>query len=248
MNVTDLFSIIKKNILSIALWALGGLVVATIYVFVIVTPQYKASVDLLVNQKTDNTQAQYTAQQTDLQAVNTYKDVLRKPVILGPVSSKLKKSFNYSGGTKKLQRAVSIGNELNSRIITVSVKDSNAYVAAEAANMIGLTFTKKIKKIMKVDNVMVVSKAKPNTHPVSPNKKMFMLIGLVAGIFVGALVAVLKDVFDTTVHDNDYLASLGITDLGSIYHIDDGEKAYQSLYILDKQKNVSSEYEQRRRV
>ncbi|HJE96897.1 MAG TPA: chain-length determining protein [Ligilactobacillus acidipiscis] len=249
MNVTQLVSIIKKNILSIVLWALGGVVVATLYAFIIVTPQYKASVDLLVNQKTDNTQAQYTAQQTDLQAVNTYKDVLRKPVILGPVSNQLKKSSNYQGGTKRLQRAVSIGNELNSRIITVSVKDSNAYVAANAANMIGSTFTKKIKKIMKVDNVTVVSKAKPNTRPVSPNKKLFLLIGLVAGMFIGAMVAVIKDLLDTTIHDSYYLSNeLGITDLGAIYHIDDEENVYQNLYILDKKRNATSECKQRRRV
>lgn len=249
MDVTHLISILKKNILPIILWGIGGLVVAVLYVFIIATPQYKSSIDLLVNQKTDNTQAQYTAQQTDLQAVNTYKDVLRKPVILTPVSKQLKRTSNYKGGTKKLQKTVSIDNELNSRVISVSVKDSNAYVAADAANMIGETFTKKIKKIMKVDNVTVVSTAKPDTHPVSPNKKLFVLIGLVAGIFIGALIAVLKDVFDTAVHDADYLTNeLGITNLGMVYHINDGEKAYQNLYIVDKHQPKTPEHQQRRRV
>ena len=46
-----------------------------ITVFLFIEPKYNSSIDILVNQKENNAQVQYAAQQADLQVINTYKDV-----------------------------------------------------------------------------------------------------------------------------------------------------------------------------
>ncbi|WP_153551133.1 Wzz/FepE/Etk N-terminal domain-containing protein [Ligilactobacillus murinus] len=84
-NTVDLnrvFFFFLANLLNIVLCAVVGTVIALIVSYFFVTPKYSSTIDLLVSQKDTNTQTQYTAQQADLQAINTYKDVLKKSIIL----------------------------------------------------------------------------------------------------------------------------------------------------------------------
>ena len=171
IDIPQIFNAMKRNWFTLFICGVVGMLLSLVVAFFFITPKYSASVDLLVNQKADTTQAQFTAQQADLQAINTYKDVLKKSVILEPVLKKVKEQDNYKGSLKTLQDSISISNETNSPVVSVTVTDVNAYVAADIANTIGTVFTQKIKKIMQVNNVTVVNKATVNTTPISPNKK-----------------------------------------------------------------------------
>lgn len=89
---------------------------------------------------------QYTAQQADLQAINTYKDVLQKSVILAPVVKEVRERDNYQGSVGTLQQSMSITNQTNSQVLSVTVTDTNAYTAADLANTIGKVFAKRSRQ------------------------------------------------------------------------------------------------------
>ena len=92
INIGHLINILKNNVVSIITWSMLGLVVSMGIVFLFIEPRYSSNVDILVNQKANNEQVQYTTQQADLQAINTYKDVLTKPIILAPVLKEVKRT------------------------------------------------------------------------------------------------------------------------------------------------------------
>lgn len=248
IDLRQLFVLLKKNYLGIILWGVFGVIIALLVSFIFMTPQYSSSIDLLVNQKVDNEGLQYNVQQADLQAINTYKDVIQKPVILEPVVKQLRQKDNYSGSVASLEKLVTISNETNSQVLTVTVTDTNAYTAADLANTIGKVFSQKIKKMMKVDNVTVVTKATADTTPVSPNKKLNILIGLVVGLLVGVAIVVIKDLLDTTVRDEKFLTEeLGLTSLGAISHIQ--SKRYRRVVnVITIGDNVDGDRLSRRRV
>lgn len=247
IDLRQLFVLLKKNYLRIILWGILGAIVAVVVSFIFMTPKYSASIDLLVNQKADNESLQYNVQQADLQAINTYKDVIQKPVILAPVVKELRQKDNYAGSVESLEKLVAISNETNSQVVTVTVTDTNAYTAADLANTIGKVFSQKIKKMMKVDNVTVVTKATADTDPVSPNKKLNLLIGIVVGLLIGVAIVVIKDLLDTTVRDEKFLVEeLGLTSLGAISHIQ--SKKYRRVVNVVIGGNVDGEKLSRRRV
>ncbi|MBZ2405254.1 YveK family protein [Liquorilactobacillus hordei] len=247
IDIRRLFVLLKKNYLRIILWGILGAIVALIVSFILMTPKYSASIDLLVNQKANNESLQYNVQQADLQAINTYEDVIKKPVILEPVVKELRQKDNYSGSVKSLEKLVSITNETSSQVLTVTVTDTNAYTAADLANSIGKVFSQKIKKMMKVDNVTIVTKATANTTPISPNKKLNFLIGVFVGLLIGIAIVVIKDLLDTTVRDEKFLTEeLGLTSLGAISHIQG--KKYRRVVNVTVGGNVDVEKLSRRRV
>ena len=151
-----------------------------------------------------------------------------------------------------MQQSMSITNQENSRVISVTVTDTNAYTAADLANTIGKVFAKKIQTMMKIDNVTIVTKATANTSPVSPSKFKNALIGLVLGLLIGVVIAVIKELRDTTVKDTDFLTKeLGLTNLGAIYHISSDNHDYGLVKIIEKNESVSEngdEHRVRRRV
>lgn len=237
IDLSRLMSTLKKNIVSIIIWAILGLAVSLGSVFLLIEPKYSSNVDILVNQKADNAQVQYAAQQADLQAINTYKDVLTKPIILTPVLKEVKRTDNYQGNLNTLEKAIKVKNQTNSQVVTVTVTDKNAYVAADIANTIGKVFTKKVKKMMQVDNVTIVSNAKVSTRPVSPNKKLFALAGAVLGLFIGVAIAFIKEFTDKTIKDSSFLTDeLGLTNIGSVYHLDINEDDYGAVKVIDRNK------------
>ena len=232
-NINMVLTIIKKNLFSILFWIVLGGIVSSILTFSFITPKYSSNIDILVNQKANNEQVQYAAQQADLQVINTYKDVLTKPIILTPVLKEVKRIDNYQGNLGTLSNAIKVSNQTNSQVVTVTVTDKNAYVAADIANTIGKVFTKKVKKMMQVDNVTIVSSAKVNTKPVSPNKKLYIFVGLVIGLLIGVTIAFIKELTDKTVKDSSFLIDeLGLTNIGSVYHLDIDDSDYGVVKVI----------------
>ena len=237
IDLRQLMIVLKNNVVSIITWMILGLVVALGSVFFLIEPKYSSSIDILVNQKANNAQVQYATQQADLQAINTYKDVLTKPIILTPVLKEIKNTDNYQGNLNSLAKSIKVSNQTNSQVVTVTVTDKNAYVAADIANTVGKVFAKKVKKMMQVDNVTIVSDAKVNSKPVSPNKKLFALAGVVLGLFIGVAIAFIKEFTDKTIKDNSFLTDeLGLTNIGSVYHLDINEDDYGAVKVIDRNK------------
>lgn len=249
IDLSRLFKAVKADFKGIVVWTIVGLVVALTIAFLFVTPKYSSNVDFLVNQKSEDSQTQYTTQQADLGAINTYKDVLEKSVILNPVLKEQRQENNYKGSLKDLQNAIDISNAQGSQVISVTVTDKNSYVAADIANNIADVFNKKIKKMMKIDNVTIVTKARADNQAVSPNKKIYAAVGLLVGFLIGIAIAVFKEFLNNTVQNSDFVTDeLGLTNLGRIYHIKKDEHNFRIVHVLNNQGLQGSEGRNKRRV
>ena len=229
---------LKKNLFSIIAWAVVGLIISLVVLFIFIEPKYSATTDILVNQKNDNVQTQYAAQQADLGAVTTYEDILKRSVILSPVLKEVKARDNYKGSLGDLQKSVSVSNETNSKIISVTVTDKDAYTAADIANTVAKTFKEKIVKMMKIDNITIVSSAKPNATPVFPKKTLGVLVGIVLGALIGVAIAIVRELTDKTVKDMDFLTDeVGLTSLGTVFHIEDD--SFAAVEVLNKNREAT---------
>ncbi|WEV56546.1 YveK family protein [Ligilactobacillus acidipiscis] len=221
---------LRKGYKQIIVWTLIGAAVSLILSFFVFTPKYNSTLVLLVNQKNETSAQEYTNQQADLQMINTYQDVLKQPVILKDVLNQLEKKDNYKKSLKELENSISTQNQTNSQVIRITAKDKNAYVAADIANLVGEVFTKKIKHIMKINNVTVVSKATAEKTPYFPNKKLILVIGVVVGFFLGVAYVIFKSYFDMTVTDEKFITDdLSLVLLGDVNHIDYKRKNNVSL-------------------
>lgn len=168
---------------------------------------------------------------------------------MNPVLKEQRQENNYKGSLKDLQNAIDISNAQDSQVISVTVTDKNSYVAADIANNIADVFNKKIKKMMKIDNVTIVTKARADNQAVSPNKKIYAAVGLLVGFLIGIAIAVFKEFLNNTVQNSDFVTDeLGLTNLGQIYHIKKDEHNFIIVHVLNNQGLQGSEGRNKRRV
>ena len=255
IDLRRLWMLLRAHIWAIIAWVVGLGAVGFVLAAFVVEPKYTSTTQILVNQKRseDNAGQALTAQQADIQVINTYKDIVTRPVILKSASRFIKnptevvkpaKKAKYrtlADGTRKLvspaepavvrragrgynvsakemQKAVSVTTQQQSQVFTISAKSNDPEKAQAIANAVAQTFKSKIKSIMNVNNVTIVSPASRGTKTF-PKTSLFTLAGIVLGLIISIALIVLRDSFNTTVRDDDYLTKeLGLTNLGHISH------------------------------
>jgi len=265
-NVIDLgrlWLIVRRNwTFMLALGVIVGGVAFGVSKFVI-HPQYSSSAALLVNRKQDGNQAgvQYADQQADVQIINTYKDIITRPIILNTVVNNLTKPHKEQTASAQpakyklvaakyddtdltadsVAKMISISNQPNSQVFSVNVKSGDAKMSKDIANTIAEVFKDKVASIMSVSNVSIVSKAMTNSKPVAPNVKLITLAGFVLGVFAGFAWGFIKEVTDRTVKDLEFLTDeLKLTNLGVIRYI--GKiRDVKDVVAANEKKNTSNE-------
>ena len=118
---------------------------------------------------------------------------------------------------EELLGKLSVSNSTDTRVIAISVTDSDPYRASDIANAIRETAAKHIQDVMDVEYVKVVEDANIPTNPSSPSKsKNTILAGLLGGIVAAGVVIVRYLMNDTIQTPEDIEAYLGLSTLGSI--------------------------------
>lgn len=240
ISLPELFGILKKRLILIISLGLAALILAAVFTFFIATPKYNSTTQILVNRTTESAEGmQLNDINTNVQMINTYKDIIKGPVILNEVSDKLKDDLT----TAQLSEKIEIGTQDNSQVFSLTVTDEDPFVAAEIANQVATTFQNEIGNIMKVDNVTIISEASPNDNQISPNNPLNLVIGLLVGLMLGVGAAFLLEFMDTTVRDEHFIINdLGWTSLGSVSEMSSAELTSK----VEKTKEVNTRRAQSR--
>ncbi|MEG0268089.1 MAG: Wzz/FepE/Etk N-terminal domain-containing protein [Carnobacterium sp.] len=233
ISLAELFAILKKRKIMIMSVGLVMLILAAGFTFFIATPEYSSTAQILVNRKTESTEGiQLTDINTNVQMINTYKDIIKGPVILNPVNKKLESDLT----TAQLSEKIEIMTQDNSQVFSLTVTDESPFDAAEIANEVSSTFQNEIGNIMNVENVTIISEAIPNNHQISPNNPLNLAIGLLVGLMLGVGAAFLLEFMDKSVRDERFVTDeLGWVSLGSISEMTTDELT--SVIESNQQKN-----------
>lgn len=214
VSLSELFGFLKKRFAMIISFGLIGLIIASVFTFFIAVPQYNATTQILVNRTTNQTEGiQLNDINMNVQMINTYKDIIKGPVILDQV----RKGLGTSLTANQLSSKVEIATQDDSQVFSIIVTDEDPFQAANIANEVALTFQDEIGNIMQVENVTVISDAEPSENPISPNSAINLIVGLLVGLLLGLGTALLIEYMDKSIRDEKFiLETLGWTNLGNI--------------------------------
>lgn len=239
VSLQEIALVLKKRMLLIFSMMILGVVALAGVTFFLITPKYGTDTQLVVqsNQETltnANLQSDLTG---NVMMVNTYKDLIKSNVVLDQVSLQLAKENGIQYTSNELNKMISVTQSQNSQMFSIRVISINAKEAMEISNKTAMIFKEKAVEILKVDKVSIISPAKLQTTPVSPNKKLNLLIGAVIGLILGVMIVFLLEFLDKTVKDTKFIENeLELPILGEISVL--SNKELQSsifLNVLQKQ-------------
>lgn len=209
IDLRGIINIIRKRLGLILFSTFVVLVLGSIYTFLIATPVYTATTQLVVKLPNSDNSSAYAGQVAgNIQMTNTINQVIVSPVILDKVQSNLNLPSNA------FQKQVTATNLTNSQVITLTVKYSNPYVAQKIADETTNIFSMEAANLLNVTNVNILSKAKAQTTPISPKPKLYLAKSVIAGLVLGLAIALLKELFDNKINKEEDIETLGLTVLG----------------------------------
>ena len=209
IDLRGIINIIRKRLGLILFSTFVVLVLGSIYTFLIATPVYTASTQLVVKLPNSDNSSAYAGQVAgNIQMANTINQVIVSPVILDKVQSNLNLPSNA------FQKQVTATNLTNSQVITLTVKYSNPYVAQKIADETANIFSMEAANLLNVTNVNILSKAKVQKTPISPKPKLYLAISVIAGLVLGLAIALLMELFDNKINKEEDIETQGLTVLG----------------------------------
>ncbi|HFI0514171.1 TPA: YveK family protein [Streptococcus suis] len=212
IDVLSLLRTIWRKKFLILLTAILTTGLAFAYSAFLATPQYDSTTRLYVVNQSSDDGAGITNQ--DLQAgsflVQDYKEIILSQDVLKNVTTTL-------GITDDIEEKITVDIPVDTRILSITVRDSDPNQAATIANTLRDEAAKKIIEVTKVSDVTTLEAALPAEKPSTPQTKRNLVLGFAAGAFLAtALVLVLEVLDDRVKRPQDIEEGLGMTLLGVV--------------------------------
>ena len=225
VSLGEMFILLRKRLLLIIMATLLGLAGASVVTYFFIIPKFSSSTELIVQSKNDETSVNL---QSDLHAqvllINTYKDMILGDIVLNAVKENLISGKTYQVTTNELIEMISVIQSSDSQMFQIKVTTENPEKSATISNILAKVFKEKATEVLNVSRVTVISHAQSETMPISPNKKLNIIIGGLFGLVLGIGIVFLLEFIDKTVKDERFMSEeLALPILGTVNEMNSKE-------------------------
>ena len=186
----------------LAMVVFGG--AAFSYAYFIITPLYKASAMLYVNNSSlsvGSTKVDLSDLNAAQSLVDTYIVILKTRTTLEDVIEAAGLSYDY----ETLSDMIEAGAVNSTEVFEIQVTSPDPAEAEKIANTIAELLPDRIAEIVDGSSVRIVDYAVVPSHKASPSLSRYTLLGLLLGAVVSCGVIVLMVLFDEQIRDEDYV-------------------------------------------
>lgn len=215
----------------LAMVVFGG--VAFSYAYFIITPLYKASAMLYVNNSSlsvGSTKVDLSDLNAAQSLVDTYIVILKTRTTLEEVIEAAGLSYDY----ETLSKMIEAGAVNSTEVFSIEVTSPDPAEAEKIANTIAELLPDRIAEIVDGSSVRIVDYAVVPSQKSSPSISRYTLLGLLLGAVVSCGVIVLLYLFDDQIRDEEYVRQT--FDLPLLAAIPDltGKNSGSSYYYYEK--------------
>ncbi len=237
ITLSDILRVLKKNWILICIITVVVFAIGAIYTFAIAKPTYKStsSIVVAIPEKAgaeigDTTQIDITSSRN---ITYTIIDTIPSKAILEGIAKD--NNLTYS----KLKSMVSVSANQNSFLIRISVVSGDAELSKKLANEIkdkviseagNSTEEEKTSLFYAKGYIAEVDKATLGSYN-APNKKLYLIVSLLAGVVVAAVVVFIKEFASTKFQTSEEIEALGYPVLNVL--VDDKKKKNDKNSLID---------------
>ncbi|MDK0565291.1 Wzz/FepE/Etk N-terminal domain-containing protein [Clostridium perfringens] len=218
ISLQEIAYALKKRWKLIALITIAATLVSAILSFFVIKPKYEATTKLFIGKQESQDNNSYNNSDVMMyqQLMKTYAELAKTSDLV----TKAVKSANLDYNQKEIKEIL---NNLNvtpsadTQILDLSFKGGNPKEVLKLTEAITDEFISESKELIPNGNVQVIQKPQLPERPVSPNKKLNILIAFVLGLMVGVGVVLLIEYLDNTFKSREDLENtLGLPIIGTI--------------------------------
>ena len=197
IDVLQMLKVLWKRKLIIALAAIISGAIAFGYSSFVIKPEFTSTTRIYVVNRNQGDKPGLTNQ--DLQAgsylVKDYREIILSQDVLEKVVADQKLNID----AKTLARKVQVTVPADTRIVSISVRDSLPEEASRIANALREVASQKIIAVTRVSDVTTLEEARPAQSPSSPNIRRNTILGFGAGAGLVIVVVLIIELLDDRV-------------------------------------------------
>ena len=187
----------------------------------VITPQYQSTTKVYILNKQDNSTLTYSDVQLGTQLTKDYAQLIKGRYVLEQVIEICGLDEKYGSFAER----VSVETLTDTRIIAITVEDENPEMAQFIANEIRKVASEHIKNVMDIQAVNVAEEANLPETPSSPSIAKWTGAGLLLGMFLCAMILVIRFLVDDTIKTSDDIEKyLGLSTLAMIPVIETSDR------------------------
>ena len=212
IDLKELFYVIKRKLWIILLTGIVGAVGFGLFTAMVMKPVYTSSTMLYIVNKT-TTLTSLTDLQLGTQLTKDYKVLVTSRPVTGQVITNQDLNLSHEQLVKKIK----VDNPTDTRILTISVEDTDPYMAKSIADEFASVASARMAEIMDSAPPNIVEEAYLPTQKTKPSITKNTMIGGLAGVFLaGAIILVLFVMNDAIKTPEDVEKYLGLNTLATI--------------------------------
>lgn len=212
IDLLEIFALLKEKIVRIC--GVGVILAALVAIgtLFIIKPQYESTSKLYIVGES-NSIVSLTSLQAGSQLAQDYIHIVESRPVLEKVISNLNLDMEY----EDLLDTITLNNPSDTRILEVTAKTDDPYVAKEIVDEVGKVSADRIKSIMGVEPPTTVEYGHIADKKSSPSLIKNTAVAFIAGIFVSAFIVVVIYLLNNTISsEEDVEKYLGLNNLGLI--------------------------------
>ena len=226
ISLQEIAYALKKRWKLIALITIAATLVSAILSFFVIKPHYEAKAKLFIGkQETQETNA-YNNSDVMMyqQLMKTYAELVKTSDLVTKAVKSADLNYNKNE-IKEILNNLTANPSADTQILDLSFKGGNPKEVLKVTESITNEFILESKELIPNGNVQVIQKPQLPEHPISPNKKLNILIAFVLGLMLGVGVVLLLEYLDNTFKSREELEkTLDLPIIGAIPDYDSIEK------------------------
>lgn len=194
IDVIQMLKALWKRKLIIVIVAIVTGMIAFAYSSFVIKPEFTSTTRIYVVNRNQGDKPGLTNQ--DLQAGSYLVKDYREIILSQDVLEKVVADQNLNIDVKTLGRKVQVTVPVDTRIVSISVRDFKPEEASRIANALREVAAQKIISVTRVSDVTTLEEARPATSPSSPNIRRNTLMGTLVGAGVVIILVLLFELLD----------------------------------------------------
>lgn len=240
IDLRAVFEQVWDHIIIVALATVIGALAMFCVSKAVLPKEFQSNTSIYVLNQQDNQTVTYTDLQTGTQLTKDYAELTTSRTVTARVIAELELQTKYEDmrniTPEALERMISVTTQSDTRILQITVTDSNPNRAQDIANAVRNAAAENIARVMDIEAVNVVDYANLPEQSVSPNTFKNILIGAAVGFVLSVGIIVMIFLLDDTIKTPDDVEKyLGLSVLASIPY-DEGMDAKKIKKLKKKKK------------
>lgn len=220
INISKILDVLKKRYKMIIAITLAFTIITVLISFFVIKPKYKVTTKLFIGKEQSKTEGYDSNDITMYQMLlSTYAEVVTNDLI-----EKALKNRQIDEEIEDIEESLKVMPRVDTQILEISYTGTDKEAAVYIVENITNEFINESKKLIPNGNIKVIQKAKIPEKPVSPNKKLNIVIAFVLGLMVSVALSLLLEFMDNTYKSKEELEKiLDLPVIGVIPELDDEE-------------------------